>query len=129
MAIRRDAADKWFSDAVRMRDKSTCRSCGKEGRTECAHIYGRANKRLRWSTENALALCHYCHQFYTANPLDFYAFLYEEFGEEAMIELKRKSNEIYKTSKALRKEISAFYRNQVRRMENESGHVLENFQP
>ena len=42
MAIRRDAADKWFSDVVRKKAGYVCEHCHKVGaRMECAHIYGR----------------------------------------------------------------------------------------
>ena len=61
MAIKRDAADKWFSDVVRQKAGFQCEHCGKkDGRMECAHIWGRAAKSVRWSMDNALCLCHYC---------------------------------------------------------------------
>ena len=45
MPIKRDAADKWFSDVVRQKAGFQCEHCGKQdGRMECAHIWGRAAK-------------------------------------------------------------------------------------
>ena len=50
MAIKRDAADKWFSDVVRQKAGFVCQNCKKsDARMECAHIYGRAAKSVRWS--------------------------------------------------------------------------------
>jgi len=122
--IRIDAADKYFSKAVRLRDKNTCRHCGKEGRQECCHIIGRANRRVRWSAHNAIAMCHYCHRYMTANPLDFYAFLEGELGAPHLENLRLVSNEIYKTNQSLRNEIAAHYREQVRQLEQDENHEL-----
>ena len=85
MAIKRDAADKWFSDVVRKKAGHVCESCGKvEGRMECAHIYGRSAKSVRWSMDNAVCLCHYCHMKFTANPLEFTKWLEETLGQGHM---------------------------------------------
>ena len=92
MAIKRDAADKWFSDVVRLKSESTCEHCGKFGRQECAHIYGRAAKSVRWSLDNAVCLCHYCHRTFTANPLDFSRWCMEHLGPGHMELLREKWN-------------------------------------
>lgn len=56
MAIKRDQADKWFSDVVRQKANYTCEHCHKtDSRMECAHIYGRRLKSVRWSLDNAVA--------------------------------------------------------------------------
>jgi hypothetical protein len=57
MAIKRDAADKWFSNVVRKKAGYVCEHCHKvDARMECAHIYGRAAKSVRWSLDNAVCL-------------------------------------------------------------------------
>jgi hypothetical protein len=125
MAIKRDAADKWFSDVVRKKAGHVCESCGKvEGRMECAHIYGRSAKSVRWSLDNAVCLCHYCHMKFTANPLEFTAWLQEELGEGHMEMLREKWQVLMKTNKELRKEIAKHYREEFKKMDQD-----ENYEP
>lgn len=120
-AIKRDQADKWFSDCVRWRDGYSCRHCHKHFMGlvqgfECCHIYGRANKSTRWCADNAVALCGGCHRHFTENPLEFHAWLLKELGEGFLELLREKRNTILKTNKQLRKEISTHYREEYRRM-------------
>jgi hypothetical protein len=125
MAIKRDAADKWFSDVVRKKAGHVCESCGKvEGRMECAHIYGRSAKSVRWSLDNAVCLCHYCHMKFTSNPLEFTAWLQEELGEGHMEMLREKWQVLMKTNKELRKEIAKHYREEFKKMDED-----ENYEP
>ena len=92
MAIKRDAADKWFSNVVRKKAGYVCEHCNKvDARMECAHIYGRAAKSVRWSLDNAVCLCHYCHMRFTANPLEFTAWLEETLGQGHMDMLRETS--------------------------------------
>jgi hypothetical protein len=125
MAIKRDAADKWFSDVVRKKAGHVCESCNKvEGRMECAHIYGRAAKSVRWSLDNAVCLCHYCHMRFTANPLEFTMWLEETLGEGHMEMLREKWQVLMKTNKQLRKEIAKHYREEFKKMDED-----ENYEP
>ena len=125
MAIKRDAADKWFSDVVRKKAGHVCESCNKvEGRMECAHIYGRAAKSVRWSLDNAVCLCHYCHMRFTANPLEFTKWLEETLGEGHMEMLREKWQVLMKTNKQLRKEIAKHYREEFKKMDED-----ENYEP
>jgi hypothetical protein len=125
MAIKRDAADKWFSDVVRKKAGHVCESCNKvEGRMECAHIYGRAAKSVRWSMDNAVCLCHYCHMRFTANPLEFTMWLEETLGEGHMEMLREKWQVLMKTNKQLRKEIAKHYREEFKKMDED-----ENYEP
>lgn len=114
MAIKRDAADRNFSLAVRTRDKFTCQYCGKDG-TDAAHIFGRRSKVVRWSMDNALCLCRYHHQYFESNPVAFTDFLTSHLGEEHMDRLRVKAQGHMKTTKALRLEISAHYRQELAR--------------
>ena len=125
MAIKRDAADKWFSDVVRKKAGHVCESCNKvEGRMECAHIYGRAAKSVRWSMDNAVCLCHYCHMRFTANPLEFTKWLEETLGEGHMEMLREKWQVLMKTNKQLRKEIAKHYREEFKKLDED-----ENYEP
>ena len=115
MALKRDPADKWFSDVVRAKANWSCECCGKSygGRStglHCAHIYGRANKSTRWSLDNALSLCYSCHQHYGANPVAFTEWLTSYLGKGHMDLLVEKKNSVMKTNDALRKEIARHYK-------------------
>lgn len=55
--------DKVFSQIIR--SKGFCEHCGVSDRTlQCAHIYSRRHKNIRWDKENALCLCAGCHLFW-----------------------------------------------------------------
>ena len=114
MAIRREACDAHFSLAVRTRDRFVCQYCGKDG-TDAAHIFGRRSKVVRWSMDNALCLCRYHHQYFESNPVAFTDFLTSHLGEEHMDRLRVKARGTLKTTKALRLEISAHYRQELAR--------------
>jgi hypothetical protein len=117
MPIKRDAADKWFSDVVRQKAGFQCEHCGKQdGRMECAHIWGRAAKSVRWSMDNALCLCHYCHKVFTANPLDFSVWLESHLGQGHLDMLREKWQVLMPTNKKLRAEIAKHYREEHAKM-------------
>lgn len=56
--------DKMFSEIVRR--KGFCERCGKtdKSKLQCAHLYSRRHKNIRWDLENALCLCSGCHIFW-----------------------------------------------------------------
>lgn len=116
MAIKRDEADKWFSNVVRLNRQMACEKCGKEGRMECAHIFGRRAKSVRWSTDNAVCLCHYCHKYFTANPLEFTSWITKLLGQGHMDILREKWQVLMPTNKLLRKEIAKHYREEHKKM-------------
>ena len=123
MAIKRDQADKWFSDVVRAKAGWQCEHCGKQdGRMECAHIYGRRLKSVRWSLDNAVCLCHWCHRDFTENPLKFTDWLDQYFGKGHLDLLREKRNQILKANDLVKKEISAHYRSEFRKMEQDETH-------
>ena len=127
MSIKRCPADAAFSNAIRLNKNHTCEHCGRsDGRTECAHIFGRRHKSVRWDTMNALSLCHGCHRKFTENPLDFTTWLQGYLGQGYLDILTEKRNQIMKTNKALRAEIAKFYRGQVKLLEA-GDHELESY--
>lgn len=126
MAIKREACDAHFSLAVRTRDAFTCQYCGKEG-TDAAHIYGRRSKVVRWSMDNALCLCRYHHQYFESNPVAFTDFLNSHLGEDHMERLRVKSRGILKTTKALRLEISAHYRQELAKRGADPTYQMESY--
>ena len=117
MRIKREACDRWFSNVVRLKANHACESCGAVNvRTECAHIYGRREKSVRWSMDNAVCLCHKCHRKFTENPLDFAYWVNSYLGEGHMNILNEKRNVLLKTNQALRKEIATHYRLEYKKM-------------
>lgn len=125
--IKRTSADKWFSDAVRLRANNQCEHCGISGRTECAHIYGRRQKVVRWCADNAIALCHSCHRTFTENPLDFDKWVKAHIGEGMVDILNEKRRGILKDNKATRDAVAAHYRDEYRRMESTGCRKLVSF--
>lgn len=126
MAIKRDAADAWFSDVVRF--KGYCEHCNIVGaRLECCHIHGRRKKILRWSLDNAVCMCSGCHRMMTENPTKFVRWLEQYFGQGHLDLLQEKSNGVLKTSVGLRKEVAAHYRAEYRKLEQDSDYKPESF--
>ena len=116
MAIRRDAADVFFSKCVRKRDMR-CVVCGNTENLQAMHIIPRREKSVRWDGMNAITGCAACHRRYTENPLDWVRFLERYFGEAHLEILREKRQHKLKTTAALRKEIAAHYREQWKNMQ------------
>ena len=123
MPIKRDVADIAFSKAVRARDKC-CVVCNREDTLECCHIYGRRNKVVRWSADNAITMCHYHHRVMTENPLEMSRLCYQLLGDGHMEILREKSQGIMKTNKLLRSEIAKHYREELKKMEDDPEYQL-----
>lgn len=126
VSLKRDAADHWFSLVVRARD-GRCLHTGMEGRLECAHIYGRRAKILRWSLDNAVSLTSASHRYFTENPIAFHDWLEATLGEGHMAILREKAQGHMKTNAAVRKEIAKHYREQFRLMEADPEHEPESW--
>ena len=118
-------SDRWFSKCVRHRDNWTCQHCqvvypmGSRG-LECAHIYGRRHKSVRWDPDNAVSLCTRCHMDFTGEPVSFTQWITNLLGEGHMSLLLEKKNQILKVNKQIRADISKHYREEYRRMEQEN---------
>ena len=126
MAIKRTNADIWFSKAVRARD-GACLVCGTDQTLECAHIYGRRRKIVRYSMDNAVTLCHHHHRVMTENPLAFAGFLEQELGAGHLELLTEKCRGILKENKAIRDEIAKHYREEVRKKEQNPDYVIVSY--
>lgn len=116
-AIKREAADHYFSLCVRAKANFTCEFCGKgfpgpDQGLHCAHIVGRRNASTRWSLDNAVSLCAYHHRYFTENPLDFISWLAQYLGDGHMEILMEKKNEVYRVRASDKKEIAKHYREQ-----------------
>jgi hypothetical protein len=63
-------ADVLFSRLVRDRDHM-CVRCGSPNNLQCAHIWSRRYRALRWRFENAITLCQGCHLYFTLRPAEW----------------------------------------------------------
>jgi hypothetical protein len=85
-AIKRTAADAWFSKCVRLRARYRCEVCDTEytngtkdkpsiqyARSDqglhCSHHFGRRHKATRTEPLNCISACFGCHRKLEANPL------------------------------------------------------------
>ena len=118
MAIKIEAADTWFSKCVRKRANFHCEHCGKTETLQCSHIIGRRVKSVRWDGMNATCLCAGCHMRFTEQPLEHIRWLEKHLGRAHLDILQEKRNQILKTTKQLRSEIAAHYREQFNQMED-----------
>lgn len=77
-------ADGLFSRLIVWRD-GACVICGSRGRLECSHFYGKkARPWLRWTSKNAVAMCHDCHmKWHNGNKTEFEAYMKGWLGDEA----------------------------------------------
>ena len=94
---------------------------------ECAHIFGRRFKSVRWDTLNALCLCHVCHRYFTENPVDFTRWLQDTVGQGYLDILNEKRNQICKTTKESRAEVARHYRQEIKKLEA-GNHMLVSYQ-
>ena len=87
LAIKRTKWDEAFSGYIRYRDNWTCQRCNKKyieksQGLHCSHFVGRGNWRTRLEPSNAMALCHGCHIYVTANPLDHVKLWEKKFNKK-----------------------------------------------
>lgn len=73
-------ADKLAREHVLSRDHRTCLCCGAKWALEWAHIIGRGARYIKWEPENAVTLCHGCHEHFTGHRALFTAWIAEKFG-------------------------------------------------
>lgn len=100
MPIKIDRADKLFSLWVRTRDGWQCKRCGREytpptTALQCSHFIGRRSENTRFEPLNADSLCHGCHRFFTANPLEHVEWQIKLKGA-AMVDKLRLASNTYK---------------------------------
>lgn len=82
-----------FSLFIRNRDKR-CLRCGSQSKLQCAHIFSRTARSVRWDPLNALTLCWNCHfNWAHRNPVEFTEFVKKLLGRR-FAELKRRYHNI-----------------------------------
>lgn len=88
-------ADVLFSQYIRKRD-GKCMRCGKDTTLQCAHYFGRRNRRLRYDPQNSITLCYSCHIFWAhKEPHEFVEWFREKFPKNYEYLLKVR-NEVEK---------------------------------
>lgn len=80
--------DKVCSEIVRSHGQ--CMKCGlgDYDKLQCAHIYSRTYRSVRWDLDNLLCLCASCHFYAHKNPLIFAEFVRNHLGEVKYQSLK-----------------------------------------
>ncbi len=122
MAVKRDATDKAFSDAIRESHDYTCCKCEKKyrhdpGYIHCAHIHTRKHRSTRWNaTYGAVALCAKCHRRFTDFPVEWGDWLRGYMGDSNYDEAKRLAWSVRKYTKAEQREIRLHYRRELERI-------------
>jgi 5-methylcytosine-specific restriction endonuclease McrA len=74
-------ADRLFSQWIRQRDR-VCQECGAQAGLQCAHLWSRRYRALRWDEEGAVALCLRCHKQFTEDPAAWNAWIRARRGDE-----------------------------------------------
>ena len=91
--IKRRKSDILFRELLLKKRGEVCEHCGRRGRVEVSHFWGRANETVRFSEENCELLCTKCHQVFTANPHEHSEWVKKKLGEKRykalMIEANR----------------------------------------
>lgn len=125
MAIKRDKYDKVFSDLVRIRANWTCEMCGRHypdsstrSGLHCSHHFGRRHQSVRYDPDNAASLCFACHNKVAEDPDLHRRFFIERLGEGGYQLLIERKNFIKKWLKGEKDEMNAFYKKQLKDMEN-----------
>ena len=131
--MKRSNADNWFSKCIRKRDNYTCQKCGKQyphnsSGLHCSHHWSRRHRTIRWCADNAIALCHSCHEWFGGNPIESGFWLADKLGEEMTDLLAEKKNSRVKVSKLEEKDIASHYREQFKLMEENPNHKLISWQ-
>lgn len=88
--------DKEASRVVRSR--GFCAMCNTPDyeKFQCAHIYSRSYRSVRWDLDNLLCLCAGCHFFSHRNPLQFAEFVKSYLGDVLCQSLKIRANALKK---------------------------------
>lgn len=100
MKIKIDAADKLFSQWIRLRDME-CVKCHSPVRLnekglpithQASHFQGRGKEGTRYEPLNVDTLCMGCHMYFTAHPMEHYQWQLERKGQEVLDQLVLQSN-------------------------------------
>ena len=123
--IKRNIADKHFSDCVRKAARWHCQRCEKDYSDkhqglQCSHFITRGNWAVRYDT--SLSLCAYCHNFVEGHPIEHTKLFTEHIGGEGELQKLLERSEckgLAQHNRANVKAISAYYREESKRLDDE----------
>jgi hypothetical protein len=109
MKISIDAADRSFSQYIRLRD-GECRKChspveynnnGDPISHQASHFQGRRKEATRFDPDNVDCLCFSCHMYFTANPFEHVQWQIAKKGENTVNSIIVRSNSYVKKDRKL----------------------------
>ncbi|EEP69068.1 HNH endonuclease [Kingella oralis] len=109
----RTPADLAFSNYIRARAGYRCQRCGtqyppKSNGLQCSHNFSRRYYNIRFHPDNALALCHNCHNYWFSKDITKAArFLEETVGKNKLAELERLKKQPDATKRPPQSELDA----------------------
>ena len=109
----RTPADAAFSNYIRARAGYRCQRCGtqyppKSNGLQCSHNFSRRYYNIRFHPDNALALCHNCHNYWFSKDITKAArFLEETVGKNKLAELERLKKQPDATKRPPQSELDA----------------------
>jgi hypothetical protein len=120
MKIKIDAADKAFSQFVRLRDGECVRCHSKVKMNDkglpvshqASHFMGRGKESTRYELLNVDTLCTGCHMYFTANPSEHYMWQVERKGQKMIDRLILLSNTYKRKDRVLE---AMFWKQELKR--------------
>lgn len=122
MALKRDALDALFSDAVREAADWICQRCGRpfperKGQDiHCSHFFSRKFNATRWFPDNAACLCATCHAVVTDDANEHVTLFRRLLGETRYGWLLQRKRQIVRYRDADKKAMREHFRGQIERM-------------
>lgn len=132
--IKRNIADKHFSDSIRKAAEWKCQRCEKDYSDkpqglQCSHFISRGHWATRYDPKNALALCAYCHNYVEGFPVahinlwrDIHGSIYGRDSSDAELNSLLQRQACDGRAQYARnnvKAISAHYRGESKRLDSE----------
>lgn len=71
-----------------IRAPGICAQCGTSEFIQCAHLWSRSYRAVRWDTRNAVPLCRKCHVYYTHRPIEWDQWMLAWWGLELYTEMR-----------------------------------------
>jgi len=69
-----------------------CEHCGRKGKVEVSHFFGRRKEATRYCEKNCSLLCNYCHRTFHERPADYVEWMKEKLGDGEYKKLVLASN-------------------------------------
>jgi len=106
--------DEVFSLYIRQRDKK-CVLCGTTENLQAGHVITRTKYSVRWDENNVFCQCRACNYRHEYNPEIFIMWYIQKYGNAAMQNLIRKSNNLVKYKNSDLKEMICYYREKLKK--------------